>query len=296
MKTLSYSVLLPTLNRPDLIRRFLKSLEVQTRPPKEVVLVDQSDDEKTKEVFHNWNPINIEKKYMHIVTKSLLLSRNAALDNCTNTDLVCFLDDDLILKPDYCEHIIHAFENDTDEKYAAGMGTIIGWEYKSKPFQTIFFMPREGNGKFQPGGAPTYPHWKKEFTETEYVSGGITFYRKNILHNFRYDEKLVGYGYCDDFDIAYRLSRQYKLFFEPKAECIHEPHAPGKEKWRASRKYWILNMYYLANKNGHSLPAFFWCIFGHMCRDIICRDFLRLLGDFEGIFGIINGEAPKPER
>lgn len=289
LKSLTYSLLIPTCNRPKLLMRLLDSVLQQNRLPLEVIIIDQSDDLETQQAFNNWNPPQIQKKYIHRKIKSLILARNAGLDLCGNTDLVAFFDDDIFLKPHFCENLIQIFENDIQGEYAGGMGTIEGAIYPRKPFQRFFLMPHEGGGQFLASGSPTFPHWKKEFAHTEFLSGGLTFWRRKIIREFRYDERIAGYGHGDDVDVSYRISRHYKLFIEPKAICHHDPHAPGRDRRRVYRRAWIQNMYYLAIKNGFSLLAFGWCVLGHLLRDVICRDFQGVLGDLQGMLNILRG-------
>lgn len=297
MKTLDYAVLFPTLNRPHFVKRFLDSLDQQTRQPVEFVLVDQSDDDSTQKVFEKWEPKNpnLKKVYLHRKIKSLILSRNAALDAVSDVDLICFLDDDLVLKPEFCERLVTVFERDTQSQYAGGMGTVVPWHYRKNPLQGIFMMPREGEGKFQASGAPTYCHWKDQFTETEFLSGGITFWRTPIIKEYRYDERLSGYGHGDDVDVSYRVSRKHKLFYEPTAQCFHDEHSPGREAGYKYRKAWIQNYYYLAQKNGLSTKAYLWCAFGHLVRDLMSLDRHRVRGDIEGISRILSGNIDTVE-
>ena len=286
---LTFGVVLPTCNRANLVRGFLETIDKQRSCPHELILVDQSDDESTKKVFEDWKPANIQKKYLHRNVKSLVLARNAGIKASGNTDLIAFFDDDILLDFRFCEEIVKVFESDEGGQYAGGMGTVEPWKYKPKPLQAFFLMSFEGSGKFLASGAPTFPHWKKEFTETEFVSGGCTFWRRHIIQEYLFDERLRDHGYGDDVDISYRVSRRYKLFLQPRAVCYQQKDPPGRILGRQYRRAWIQNMYYLAQKNDISLLAYSWCVLGHFFRDLICLDFQKLLGDFEGTFNIVCG-------
>ncbi len=290
-RTPTYSVLVPTLNRPDRLLRMLDSVAKQTVQPIEVVIIDQSDTDSTKIAFEGWNPPGIKKKYIHRKVKGLIPARNAGLDACANdADVISFFDDDLILMPDFSEHILRVFEADTQGVYGGAMGTIQGYSYKWRPLEKFFLMPHEGTGKFLPSGAPTYPHWKKEFTETEFVAGGITFWRRAVAQAYRYDERLIGYGQGDDVDFSYRVTRKYKAFMQPKSLCLHEDHAPGHDTAWVHQRQWIQNMYYLSQKNGLSLWAWAWFAFGHAYRDLIHLKPRRLRGALQGIWNALRGK------
>jgi glycosyltransferase involved in cell wall biosynthesis len=286
---MTYTIILPTLNRPELVRGFLACVEKQTLLPYEVIVVDQSDNRATGDLLDIWSSKRIVKKYIYREIKSLVLARHAGLDACGETDLVVFFDDDVILDRRFCEEMVEVFLEDKNNKYAGGMGKVYGCIYKPKPFQSFFLMPHEGSGCFLPSGVQTFPYWKKEFSETEFLPGGCTFWRRKIIQKYRFDERLSGLGLGDDVDISYRIARDYKLFFQPKAVCYQIDNPPGKSSGRKYRKAWVQNMFYLAQKNGVFMPAFAWCVLGHILRDAICMDLSRITGDIEGIMNIFSG-------
>lgn len=286
---MTYSIVLPTLNRATLVRNFLDCVEKETVLPYEVIVVDQSDGCATREIFEAWNPLGIIKKYVHREVKSLILARNAGLDACGETDLIAFFDDDVTVDGRFCEEMVRVFCEDKFGIYAGGMGTVHGWSYRFKPIQAFFLMPHEGSGSFLPSGVQTFPHWKKEFCLTEFLSGGCTFWRRKIIQTYRFDERLSGSGLGDDVDVSYRVARDYKLFFQPKAVCYQIVNPPGKNSARTYRRVWVQNMFYLAQKNKVFMPAYAWCVLGHVLRDLACLDFSMAIGDLEGIKNIIFG-------
>ncbi len=288
---LSFSLILPTCNRAELVKQFLESVSKQIVHPLEVIVVDQSDSPATKDIFDAWNVPGVSKKYIYNQVKFLILARHRGLDACASTDLVAFLDDDVVLDPAFCKEIVQVFEKDVEGRFAGGMGAVDGWDSHSKPFQAFFLMPHEGSGNFLKSGAQTFTHGRKEFCETEFLSGGCTFWRRKIIQQYRFDERLSGYGYGDDVDISFRISRRHKLFFQPKSVCFQQPNCPGMDKGRLYRRVWIQNMYYLAQKNQFFIPAFAWCVLGHFIRDFLCLDFPRVRGDLEGTWNILRGRV-----
>ena len=286
---LTFSLILPTCNRAELVKKFLESVSRQVVLPSEVIVVDQSDGPATKDIFTAWNVPGVSKKYIYQQVKSLILARHKGLDACAPMDLAAFFDDDVLLGPAFFKEMIQIFAKDIDGRFAGGMGAVDGWPYRPKPLQALFLMPHEGSGKFLASGVQTFPHWKKEFCETEFLSGGCTFWRRKIIQQYRFDERLSGYGHGDDVDVSYRISRRYKLFFQPKAVCFHQHNPPGRDQGRKYRRTWIQNMYYLAQKNEIFMPAYAWCVLGHFLRDCVCLDFPRVQGDLEGVWNILRG-------
>ncbi len=255
--------------------------------------MDQSDDTHSKTLFEEFALNGVIKTYLHQEIKSLILARNFGLNHVRDCEFSGFLDDDLELFPDFFEKLLAPFQNDPEFKLAAGMGTPVGETRKSDIFAQFFLQQHYGNGKFMPHGLPTFPYGLEHFTEVEFVAGGATLYRNEIIQKYRFDERLIGYGYGDDIDVSFRISRKYKNFFEPKARYKHDIGSPGRDPGFKFRKQQIQNFYYLLRKNvgltPKSISAFSWYCFGQLLDD--SRNLRRsaLKGCLAGIINVARG-------
>ncbi|MDP2599332.1 MAG: glycosyltransferase [Deltaproteobacteria bacterium] len=298
---MSYSVLIPTLNRSSILSNCLRAVAEQTVPPSEVIVIDQSDGKDTEEIFSLWNLSvpSLKKKYIHLPVKSLVKARNAGIDAAT-ADFVWFLDDDASVNPEFAHAILEIFEKDTAVRYAGGVGRIMNCRSQRSFFHKLFLLPHDGDGRFLPSGMPTYPHRMETFCETEFLSGGETFWRRSIISRYRFDERLIGYGHGEDVDVSYRISRQYKNFYQPKARCFLQSQPLDdrlkKDSLRAFRSAWIQNFYYLTRKNDISRLAFFWCVLGYCIRDFVRLDFSSFFGDCQGLKNIFLRRIETVER
>ena len=101
--THSLSVIVLHRDRPDYLRQALESLKGQTRPPDEVVLVDNASETEAARAFLADFAAEFANKGWKIVRLpshlSPMLARNAGFDASTK-DAVVFLDDDNALTPD----------------------------------------------------------------------------------------------------------------------------------------------------------------------------------------------------
>lgn len=288
------SIVIPTLNRPHYLAKALISIKNQSHLPSEIIIVDQSDGPETRQLFEAFDAGNIKKTYVHQSEKSLILARNRGIDLATESKFIGFLDDDLEIKSDFIEHLMARFASDTKGELAGGMGTFEGRNLKKKKFNEFFHMSHDGVGKFLPNGVPTYPHWMPDFAEVEFLSGGITIYRAEVIRSHKFDENLVGYGYGDDTDVSFRISRKFKLFIEPKAKCSHDDASTGRDPGFKHRKMWTQNMYYLLKKNvgvnKQSISSFRRLVAGQILDDL--RHFRKgaFLGNFVAIKNILTGK------
>ena len=123
------SVIIPTLHRVKDLKTLLESITFQTKNPFEVIIVDQSEDDKTKkllQIFEKKIPI----KYIHSSRKSLSHCRNLGIKYMAG-EVAAFLDDDTKLLPDYLAQIETFYDEFPDA--IGGMSKIINYlDYQEK--------------------------------------------------------------------------------------------------------------------------------------------------------------------
>jgi glycosyltransferase involved in cell wall biosynthesis len=236
----------------------MDSLMIQTYPLSELIIIDSGDQELD----------NIIKKYKlnvkYIKYKAgLTAARNRGIKK-SKGDIIIFLDDDVILDSEYIYNIISIFKN-FGKEVAAVCGDIISDEMRSKRFPNyikysfikkirklsfgIFFLCSWGDGKFQPSGFPTLPIGKKEILFIECLQGANMAYRKEILDEFKFDEKLHGYCFMEDCDISYRVAQEYKIVYTPHAKLVHNVSSASRDSEFLRMKMLLENHHYLFKKN-----------------------------------------------
>ena len=98
------SVVIPTKNRASDLWRTLDSLRLQTRRPTEIIVVDQGSSPALESPDF---PISLTYIYAPYISGAAV-ARNAAMDRATG-DIWLFLDDDVILEPEYVEQLVRAY-------------------------------------------------------------------------------------------------------------------------------------------------------------------------------------------
>lgn len=98
---MKFSLILATLNRSKEIRFCLDSLIQQTYEDFEVIVVDQSKDDSTKEVCEKYN---IDIKYFKVDFCGLSKARNFGLGQASG-QYFCLIDDDAVYDPSFLENV-----------------------------------------------------------------------------------------------------------------------------------------------------------------------------------------------
>jgi glycosyltransferase involved in cell wall biosynthesis len=132
------SVVICTRNRPDLIGSAVASVLANTYPGFDVLVVDQSDDDRTGAAVRALMAGDLRLRYLHSTTPGLSRAYNTGVRETTG-EVLAFTDDDCVAPPDWVESIAAAFAADPEaellygqvllpaalaESMAAGKGTV----------------------------------------------------------------------------------------------------------------------------------------------------------------------------
>ena len=99
-QNIKFSIIIPTYNRADLIRKAIQSVIDQTYPHWELIIVDDGSTDHTKEVVESYQ--NDQILYFWIENHRESYARNYGYDRCSG-DFIRFLDSDDYLLPEYLE-------------------------------------------------------------------------------------------------------------------------------------------------------------------------------------------------
>jgi GT2 family glycosyltransferase len=243
------SLVLPTLDRPEAIYNLLRHLEHQTRPPYEIVIVDQSSvqDERVR-AYAAANP---RIRYHRIPERGLPNARNVGIGLATG-DVVLFLDDDSIPGPD----LIHFHAESYADLDVSGVGGRIQGGYDTGGAEIGRF--RQSDGKVVRNfGASTR-------CAVDHLPGGNMSFRKSVFERIGgFDKAYGGSAIGEETDFCLRARRAgFRLLFEPRAtlEHLHLPtggcRAPRFEDWL----YWHSHnsvLFALRHARRALLPLFF---------------------------------------
>lgn len=113
-KDVLFSIIIPTYNRAELLKRCLDSVEAQTYTNWEAIVVDNYSEDNTEEVVKSFNDPRIVYVKNHNYGV-IAVSRNKALD-VAKGDWVAFLDSDDCWLPNKLEYVL-PYLNDYDLVY-----------------------------------------------------------------------------------------------------------------------------------------------------------------------------------
>ncbi len=195
------SVVIPTYNRPHLIRRAIQSVLNQTYQNFEIIVVDDSPNDETEKVVKSFKDNRI--KYLHNKEKTNLpKARNQGVRKSSpDSKYIAFLDDDDDeWLPQFLEKTIRRLEEDKKLVAVTSLG--------EERLHTDELISRGGS----------YP---REFWRCPIGNGWVI--KKDIFlkENIWYDEKLIT---REEFDFGIRIAETRKVEVMPEILKISYPY------------------------------------------------------------------------
>jgi GT2 family glycosyltransferase len=223
-KRLTVTIAICTHHRPDDLVKAMQSIEDQTQPPDEVIIVDNGCQDAIKALVNSIMP---NARYVPESLPGLDFARNRAICE-TNSEILAFLDDDAIADPNWIFSIRNAFSN---TNVSALTGLILPLELETKAQQ--LFEKNGGFGRgFEQRIVPKTPgnrahHVFSALVNTFSIGSGCNMaFKASVLKKLNgFDVALDAGAYLPgggDLDMFYRTMRNgYRIIYEPKAMVLH---------------------------------------------------------------------------
>ena len=262
----SVSVIIPTYNRKDMLRDTLNSLAHQTYPDFEVIIVDDGSMDGTQEIVGEAFPFTL--RYFRQSNQGATAARNLAARQSQAAILV-FLDDDILLEPDYLTHLIR--EHATRQN-----GIIVGTvSIQCEETTPLSQALNETLASSQNSG---------ELAFTDVYSNNMSIRREAYFEVGMYqDLGFLGSSSWCDVDLGYRAYRQgFDFRRSTKARCSHRDYFASnldryKNRARTSASQAVLLFQKYPELLSH-LPMFFDktpIVWGQDPRPLLARKLVR---------------------
>ncbi|MHA6279865.1 glycosyltransferase family 2 protein [Salinimicrobium sp. CAU 1759] len=267
------SLIICTYNRPEAVINLLDSISKQKEIPDEVLIIDGSDNDLTQQKLNTCSLKGL--RYFHVNKKErgLTRQRNFGIANISEkSDVVFFLDDDIILEPNYFTEIIRTYTIYPEAMGVSGYITNeVTWKRVSQdynPSSDEFLYDgwvRPEGSRFglrrklglapdkPPGIMPDFSHgYSTGFLppsgrtyEVELLMGGLASYRTEVLKKLQFSTFFEGYGLYEDADFSLRVSNLGRLYVNTAARLEHHHDPAGRPNMYRYGKMVIRNGWYV---------------------------------------------------
>lgn len=293
------SAVIPTKNRPKDLIKAVKSICNQTRLPEQLVIVDQSSDNLSKNavklLLQQYKKIKL--KYIHNSKINGLVEAKQYSLKYSSGDIILFLEDDIILESEYIKQIVLGFLKNSNMLGCSGI--ITNQPKKNIIYNLFFFLFHLGifsdprmhlNLK--------YTGYNNKLVASDKLSGGVSAWRREVFRIIKFDT-YSKFHMFEDIDFSTRVFRHFgnRLFINPNARLSHYFSPIGRntlgEKHR--KKINELFIYYNKRKDWEwATLSFIWLLLG-MFLDAVSQSFIqRSISPIKGYtLGFIDGLLKK---
>jgi glycosyltransferase involved in cell wall biosynthesis len=229
-----FSIVVCTYGRALSLEHLLDSLAAQTYRNLEVLVVDgNQDSSQVQGIVARFQ--NIVPDLRHIPSpKGLTRQRNGGIEQSTG-DVLCFLDDDVTLEPDFLSRVAGLLESPG----MADVGGLTGYDVLNYPTPvTLRWKLRWLFGaipSLKPGDADhlgravpvSFLAPYSGYLSVKWLSGFCMIYRRAAVGALRFDEKLPTYG-GEDRDFSAVIGTQWRLLLWGDLHLCHHCTKEGR--------------------------------------------------------------------
>ncbi|KJD33412.1 glycosyl transferase family 2 [Tamlana nanhaiensis] len=259
---MKFSLIVCTYMRPKALLTLLKSVKEQTLYPDEILIIDGSLNNETELIlsenqFKNLNYFKVDE-----ANRGLTKQRNFGINLVSaHSEVVCFLDDDIVLESNYFEALIGTYKIKPDALAVGGyIKNEVVWKKTSTNISNnpnLFYFDgwsRSEPSRFKlrhkfsllpdakPGFLPTFAHGRSigflppsgKIYEVELIMGGVSSYKTEVFKTLSFSTYFEGYGLYEDADFSLRLAKIGNLYINTNAQLSHfhdESGRPNKFKY-----------------------------------------------------------------
>lgn len=250
------ALIVPTMDRPQPLRRLLASIAAQSAQPAQILVVDGGR-ESAVAVLAEYPQLPL--RHLQVRPPSLTRQKNAGLGALApEVTLVGFLDDDVVLEPE-CLAAMQAFwETAQPQVGGAGFLDVLAPPRRGVWLKRLFALDSERDGWVLPSGHNTSLRAQPRPYEVRWLPGGASLWRREAVEAFRFDEWFTGYSYLEDVEYSLRVGRRYRLMAVPQSRIRHES---ARFSWRQQFRFgvWqVTNRIYLVRR--HPELSLGWCL------------------------------------
>jgi len=236
----TFSVLICTYNRPDMLEIALRALIDRTIEKPDQVVIVNGGDERTDHLVQKFeNRTGIKVELIRTVNKNLATSRNVGLAYCSG-EIVAMTDDDAEVFPDWVAQMkkVHA-----EHPEAGGVGGAVLGADSSKSLLSRIADVATFSSPSRPGYVRT-------------IAGVNVSYKRSVLRSIGQQDETLFRG--EDVDYNWRIKKLgHEIYYDPEIKVLHY-HRPNLKQF-INQFYMYGRAYYLVRRKWPEM----YCVYPH---------------------------------
>lgn len=212
-------IIIPTLKRPDHLRRCLEALRKQTTPADQILVGVRSDDTLTPEVIREFDSV-LPVRAVEVRGVGVVGSMNSCLVECAD-EWIVLLDDDVEIPPHWIATMLRHARSRPNVVGASGRDMLMDYPEmrRTEPLVedvgNVHWFGRVTGGHHHGGGMPR---------QVQVLRGSNCLFRGDFLRKCGFESGLRGKGAQVNWELALGLQARaqgLKMIFDPTVRIIH---------------------------------------------------------------------------
>jgi len=280
-------IVIPTKNRPTQINNLLKSLVDQNLKFGQIIIVYNGDD--ISAVINKYNKLLNIELYKSDLAGQLVQRNFGILKLSSSIKLVALFDDDIVVEKNAFQSIID-FISANDNCAGVSFNIVNQPSEKYSPIKYIMGLTGKGPGLVLRSGLTTSNVNVDKNVKTQWLCGGATVWKKEILSKYRHKDIITKWAIAEDLIFSFPIGKLHPLYVCADAHVRHEhvnDYVLAKhEKYHGyNQTIW---MYYFVRQNQElSRAMFFYTLtirmLGKLVRGVVKVD-IKSIYSAEGLF------------
>lgn len=266
---MTFSLIVCTYMRAKPLVTLLQSVSKQTVYPNEIIIVDGSTNTDTELALKVSAFKNLKYLRVNNNERGLTKQRNIGVELLDDaSEIVCFLDDDIVLKDNYFEILLNTYQNYPKALAVGGyIVNEVNWKKTCNQPNGFSFdgWTRNEPSRFKirkrfgllpdanPGFLPTFAHGRaisflppsNKVYEVEQIMGGVSSYKSSVFKEMSFSEYFKDYGLYEDTDFSLRLAKKGQLYINTSAQLYHYHDYSGRPNAFKYGKMVVRNGWYV---------------------------------------------------
>jgi glycosyltransferase involved in cell wall biosynthesis len=281
-KTRTFSVVITTKDRPTDLLELLDTILLQTSPPLEVIVVDNSPEGSSSTIVLNRKAkfalLGCRLLYLKGINQDLTAARNMGV-SISRGDAIFFLDDDVLLEPDALSAsalFLARFPNSLGFSPTITLQHAIGGSVTGKSFANaahkslMLSYEKDDTLQVRRSGTSVLPRNLTHVITAERLSG-VGCYMRQVFTEFQFDTLLKRYSFMEDEDFSYRVHSKHPggLYATPSIRVVHkkspQTRLPDRDDAYMQIVYWFYVFFKdVSPSSSVNLFSFLWALNGNM--------------------------------
>lgn len=269
-----FTAVIPTLNRPQDLIRAIESICSQTCHPDELIIVDQSLGSESRDLV---GPLMLKFSFINLIyihdssILGLVDAKRVAV-SVSRGEIVCFLEDDVVLEDDFIEQIKRGFTSRPEMLGCCGVITnppshSLGYKFLFNIFHRGIFKDIRVNIY------GVYSGRSNDLIASNMLSGGLSAWRREVFSVIKFDVVNEFHMY-EDIEFSTRAGYHFgsRFFINPNACLKHNPSPINRAVLGAKHKRKLIEciLYYKKRRYFNwAISALLWLLIGFLIEALL---------------------------